>query len=88
MVLFALGRSRRILQVVAGVLLTLVPLLLGAVVFLGIWLWRRFGASQAVASWTQPQATRQPAAREILQARYARGELTREEYQRMVEDLA
>ena len=57
-------------------------------VFLGIWLWRRFGASEAVSSWAQPQASRQPAASEILQRRYARGELTREEYQRMLQDVA
>ena len=77
------------LGLIGGLFSTLLTIgVLVGLVFLGIWLWRRFGASQAVASWTQPQATRQPAAREILQARYARGELTREEYQRMVEDLA
>jgi len=77
------------LGLVGGLLSTLLTIgLLVGLGFFGIWLWRRFGASQAVASWTQPQATRQPAAREILQVRYARGELTREEYQRMLEDLA
>ena len=62
--------------------------LLVGLVFLGIWLWRRFGASEAVSSWTQSQGSRQPTALEILQNRYARGELTREEYQRMLQDLA
>ena len=77
------------LGLIGGLLSTLLTIgLLVGLVFLGIWLWRRFGASQGVASWMQPQATRQPPAREILQARYARGELTREEYQRMLEDLA
>ena len=62
--------------------------LLVGLVFLGIWLWRRFGASQGAGSWTLAQDARQTPAREILQTRYARGELTREEYQRMLQDLA
>jgi putative membrane protein len=57
-------------------------------VFLGIWLWRRTGASEGASSWTQPQETRKASAREILQTRYARGELSREEYQGMLQDLA
>ena len=68
-----------------GTLLT-IGILLG-LVFLGIWLWRRFGASEAASSWTQAQGTRQPTAREILQTRYARGELTREEYQNLLQDV-
>jgi len=77
------------LGLLGGLLSTLliVALLVG-LVFLGIWLWRRFGASEGVGSWTQPQGTRQPTAHEILQTRYARGELTREEYQSMLQDLA
>jgi len=72
-----------------GLLSTLLFLgLLVVLVFLGIWLWRRFGAWEGVGSWIQPQGTRQPTAREILQTRYARGELTREEYLRMLQDLA
>ena len=57
-------------------------------VFLGIWLWRRFGASEAVSSWTQSQGVQQPTVLEILQTRYARGELSREEYQSMLQDLS
>ena len=77
------------LGLIGGLLSTLLTIgLLVGLVFLGIWLWRRFGASQGIASWTQSQATQQPAAREILQARYARGELAREEYQRTLQDLA
>ena len=63
-------------------------LFLGGLVVLGIWLWRRFGASEGVGSWTQPQGTRQAPARESLQTRYTRGELTREEYQGVLQDLA
>jgi putative membrane protein len=72
-----------------GLLSTLLMIgLLAGLVFLGIWLWRRFSASEGVGSWIQLQGTRQPTAREILQTRYARGELTREEYLRMLQDLA
>ena len=35
-----------------------------------------------------PYASGQPTAKEILQAKYARGEITREQYQLMKQDLA
>ena len=69
-----------------GTLLT-IGVLVG-LVFLGIWLWRKYGTLEGAGSWTQPQETRRAPAREILQTRYARGELTREEYQGMLQDLA
>jgi putative membrane protein len=69
-----------------GTLLT-IGVLVG-LVFLGIWLWRRFSAPGGAGSWTQPSGAGQTSAREILQARYARGELTREEYQGILRDLA
>ncbi len=34
-----------------------------------------------------PSATRQPTAKEILQAQYARGEITREQYEAMKQDI-
>ncbi len=72
-----------------GLLSTLLMLgLLVGLVFLGLWLWRRFRDSEGVGSWTQPHGGLQTSAREILQVRYARGELTREEYQNMLQDLA
>ena len=37
---------------------------------------------------TVPHASVQPNAREILQAQYARGEITREQYQLMKQDIA
>ena len=44
----------------------------------------------AVASWLFPAvpAASRPTAREILDARYARGELTREQYRQMQRELA
>ena len=71
-----------------GLSLLVLFLFWGGLVVLGIWLRRRFGASEGVGSWAQPQGTRQAPAREILQTRYARGELTREEYQGVLQDLA
>ena len=77
------------LGLIGGLFSTLLTIgVLVGLVFLGIWLWRRYGASEAVSSWTRSQGSRQPTAREILQNRYARGELTREEYQHMLQDLA
>ena len=62
--------------------------LLVGLVFLGIWLWRRFSPTEGTSAWAQPPATRQPSALDVLQARYARGEVTREEFQLMLQDLA
>jgi putative membrane protein len=77
------------LGLIGGLFSTLLTIgVLVGLVFLGIWLWRKYGASEGIASWTQPHETRKMSAREILQTRYARGELTREEYQDMLQDLA
>jgi putative membrane protein len=77
------------LGLIGGLFSTLLIVgVLAGLVFLGIWLWRRFGATEGVASWTRSQETRRPAPREILQKRYARGELSREEYQRMLQDVS
>jgi len=73
--------------------------LLVALVLLGIWLWRQVSRTlrqvQGIA--LSPETTTQlltrtrsvgsQSAREILQVRYARGELTREEYLAMLQDL-
>ena len=68
-------------------LVLIIGLLVG-LVFLGIWLWRRFSFAEGTGAWAQPPATRQPSALDVLQARYARGDLTREEFQLMQQDLA
>jgi uncharacterized membrane protein len=73
--------------------------LLVALVLLGIWLWRQVSPTlrQAQGMALSPKTTAQlltrtrsvgsQSAREILQIRYARGELTREEFQAMLQDL-
>ncbi|MBI3740066.1 MAG: SHOCT domain-containing protein [Chloroflexi bacterium] len=54
------------------------------VVLLIVWAVRRF--SGGAVNWNQPSGSQSP--REILQARYARGEITREQYQQMLGDLS
>jgi uncharacterized membrane protein len=73
--------------------------LLVALVLLGIWLWQKVSPAlrQAQDIALSPEMTAQPltrtrsvgsqSAREILQIRYARGELTREEYLAILQDL-
>lgn len=67
----------------AGALLgTLVPLLfLAVLVALGIFLYRRLLASR-------PNQAFAPSGREIAQARYARGEITREQYSELLSNLS
>ena len=55
------------------------------VVALIIWAVRRFPGG--TANWNQPSGGNQ-SPREILQARYARGEITREQYHQMLNDLS
>ncbi len=54
------------------------------IVWLVIWAVRRAG-NGTPASFGQPAA---PSPKEILQARYARGEISREEYLSILEDLS
>lgn len=54
------------------------------IVLLIVWAVKRF--SGGTANWNQPSGNQSP--REILQARYARGEITREQYQQMLNDLS
>lgn len=53
------------------------------IVILIVWAVKRF--SGGAANWNQPSGSQSP--RDILQARYARGEITREQYQQMLQDL-
>ena len=57
------------------------------VVGLVVWLVRRSGSSGPAASGPLPPTPVQPSARDILQTRYARGEITRGQYQEMLADL-
>lgn len=65
--------------------------LLAVLVLLGIWLWRRVSPALSPETTAQPltrtRSVGSQSAREILQIRYARGELTREEYLAMLQDL-
>ncbi len=53
------------------------------IIWLVIWLARKGIPGNQGYSLTQPVSPR-----EILQVRYARGEITREQYQKMLEDLS
>lgn len=61
-------------------------LIFGGVILLGVWLVKALfpGGDQR----THPTQSLERSAREILDRRYARGEITREQYERMKEDLA
>ena len=62
-------------------------LVIAAIIWLVVWAVRRFSANSggANALFNQPGAGQSP--REILQARYVRGEITREQYQEILVDL-
>lgn len=71
-----------------GLLGGLIGLILNLVIVIGIvvlviWAVKRF--TSGGTSWNQPSGSQSP--REILQARYARGEITRDQYQQMLQDL-
>lgn len=66
----------------------LIDLLFNLVIIIGVvvlvvWAVRRF--TNGTSGWNQLSGSQSP--REILQARYARGEITREQYQQMLSDL-
>jgi putative membrane protein len=58
------------------------------IVLLIVWLVRRFSASETFSAFGFDQANGQPNPREILQSRYARGEISRDEYQQMLADVS
>jgi putative membrane protein len=67
-------------------LIILVGLIIGAVL-LAIWLIKRLGEAGGSPrdSFETSRGAKSP--QEILQARYARGEITRQQYREMIEDL-
>ena len=72
-----------------GLILNLVitiGLIVGIVVLV-VWLVRRFAPSQHETVISQYRPETKPTPQEILQTRYARGEIKRDEYQQMLSDL-
>jgi len=70
----------------------IVNIALSAVILIGlvllvIWAVRRITNSQKGSMYVADQSGGLNTAQDILQARYARGEITREEYQRMLDDV-
>ncbi len=65
-------------------LLIFILLLIGLVVFV-VWGIRRTSGGASSAFPGSPAAPQTP--KEVLQMRYARGEITREQYQQMMQDL-
>jgi putative membrane protein len=61
--------------------------LLAVLALAGIWLWNELGSQTGTGLTAQPQETRSPSALEVLKTRYARGELTRKEFQAILRDL-
>ncbi|HMN73222.1 MAG TPA: SHOCT domain-containing protein [Rhodoblastus sp.] len=57
------------------------------VVFLA-WLLLRDRRPRQAAGWTWPQAAAPESARDILDKRYARGEITKDQYEAMKRDLS
>ncbi len=57
--------------------------LIAGLTLLAVWAMRR----SRVGAANFPYSTRQPTATEILQARYARGEITRDQYESKKQDL-
>jgi putative membrane protein len=70
-----------------GMILNLVLTLamIGGLIYLIIWAVRRSSGSSASAGTFQSGS---PTAKEIAQARYAKGEISREEYQQILSDLS
>ena len=63
-----------------------IGILIGLVILV-IWAVRRISRNQAGSFFASGQTSGPGTAREILQARYAQGEITREEYRQMLEDI-
>ena len=73
-----------------GMILNLVitiGLIVGAVLLV-VWLVRRFSVNGGRTSSNFGQLASQLTPREILQSRYARGEISRDEYQKMLVDIS
>jgi len=58
------------------------------IVLLVVWLVRRLGSEGGALQAGRGPKAGQPSPREILQTRYASGEITRDQYQQMLSDLS
>lgn len=58
-----------------------------ALVLLVVWAIRRMSDNQQNTVFSTSQGRERSSARDVLQTRYARGEITREEYRQMLEDI-
>jgi putative membrane protein len=73
-----------------GLILNLVIVvgLVVALVLLVAWLWRQVGTGGHMQPTRQQSQLPETLAKQILQRRYAQGEITREQYQQMLADLS
>lgn len=62
-------------------------LILGGLIWLVVWAVRRSGSGSAGSHLTSTQPPVLQSPKDIAQMRYARGEITREQYQQLLEDL-
>ncbi|MGD2158326.1 MAG: SHOCT domain-containing protein [Anaerolineales bacterium] len=58
------------------------------IVVLVVWMVRRFGTESSGRYVAQYGSGSQQTPREIVQSRYARGEISREEYQQLLKDIS
>jgi putative membrane protein len=63
-----------------------IGLLVGLVLLIA-WLWRRISTGEQTAVAQRQATVTENSPKEIIQIRYARGEITREQYQQMLADL-
>jgi len=71
-----------------GLLGGLIGMIVSIAVLIGVVLlivWAVRGLAGGSSHWNQPSSSQSPA--DILKVRYARGEITREQYQQMLKDL-
>jgi putative membrane protein len=62
--------------------------ILAGIVVLAVWAVQKIAGPGNRKKFTADDTTRSPSAREILDQRYARGDLSREEYKEMISDLS
>lgn len=78
---FGLGAVGSVIALILNLAITVA--LLAGIVLLVMWLWRRIGSTATPLTFTRPADD----PRTILQMRYARGEISREQYLEMLNDL-